>query len=105
MNPKDIAEQTMRRNIGFIVTIERDYFEAKLITLIEQLKPPVLREESYNRLKSSADRLLKMVENLSTDFEYLKTENPDRFTDYMDQIQETIKTFFRSYLIQENLSH
>jgi hypothetical protein len=24
---------------------------------------------------------------------------------YMDQIEETIKTFFRSYLIQENLSN
>ena len=95
MNTRNIADLTIRRNICGMVQMECDYFENEINIILDQLQPPILKEESFTRLVSSKNNLLKIVGDLSTDIEYIKFENPDRFSEYMNRMEEAVKTFFR----------
>jgi len=102
LNKQDITDQNTRQTMVSLVYSEWTFFETRARNLLQAFQSPILNQESIDSLKSSIDQLMKIVEALRSDQQYIENENADRFSELMTSLEHTLKTFFKAYLIYEN---
>src|SRR6266511_4815087 len=102
LNRQDITDQNTRKTIVSLVYSEWTFFETRARNLLQAFQSPILNQESMESLKSSIDQIKKIVAALRIDQQYIENENADRFHELMTNLEHTLKTFFKAYLIYEN---
>lgn len=93
-----------RSDMYDIVLKELGFFKERMTFLMQELNSLHLKQESLLKLDSSIKLLIKIVDAyIRHDEAYLDHEDAESFGVYMNNVEEAIKAYFRSFIIEYNL--
>lgn len=93
-----------RKSMCEILFKELEYFQDKMSFLMLEMRKSNVKEETIKKLDSSIKTIIKIVNTyLRNDIDYINEENAESFGVYMSNIEEAVKAFFKSYIIENNL--